>query len=69
MQRDWKNVLYDPAEKGTLSMLSAAATEQNVKRVVITSSVVVVELKHGKSRIGRTFYLLPLSLLTATDCI
>ena len=34
-------------------MLEAALTEPQVKRIVITSSVVVVEPKNGFDRIGR----------------
>lgn len=52
-QNDWQKLLYDPAKKGTLSILQAAAKEASVQRVVITSSVAAVELKNGKDRVGR----------------
>jgi nucleoside-diphosphate-sugar epimerase len=50
--KDWYKLLYDPAKKGTLSMLTAASKEPKVKRVVVTSSVVVIEPKNGSSRPG-----------------
>ena len=52
-QNDWQKVFYDPAVKGTTSMLSAAAKERSVKRVVITSSVAVLEPRDGSDRAGR----------------
>lgn len=55
--RDWKKLMYDPAEKGALSILTAAAREKGVKRVVVTSSVAVIEAKNGSDRAGRKSYL------------
>ncbi len=51
-ERDFKRLMYDPAEKGALGVLAAAAKEPKVKRVVVTSSCVVVEAKDGKERAG-----------------
>jgi nucleoside-diphosphate-sugar epimerase len=50
---DWKKLMYDPAEKGALSILAAAAKEKSVKRVVVTSSVAAIEAKNGSDRAGR----------------
>lgn len=36
--KSFREVMYDPAVKGTLEMLRAAAEEQGMKRVVITAS-------------------------------
>ena len=46
-------LMYNPAEKGALSVLTAAAKEKSVKRVVVTSSVAAVEAKDGSDRVGR----------------
>ena len=54
--------MYDPAEKGTVSILSAAAKQPSVKRVVITSTVLVLSgsldlsPKDGSNRTGRKLY-------------
>lgn len=52
-QKDWTTLLYDPAVKGTTSILFAAAKEPSVKRVIVTSSVAAIETKNGFERIGR----------------
>ncbi|KAF2170856.1 hypothetical protein M409DRAFT_51105 [Zasmidium cellare ATCC 36951] len=39
----WSHLFYDPAIQGTISMLEAATKSSSVKRVVITSSIFVLE--------------------------
>nr|POE61035.1 putative uncharacterized oxidoreductase [Quercus suber] len=51
-QTDWQKLLYEPAGKGTTNILTAALRESRVRRVVITSSVVVLEPKDGSNRAG-----------------
>lgn len=45
--------MYDPAEKGSTNILTAALKEPRVKRVIITSSAIVLEPKNGAKRVGR----------------
>jgi nucleoside-diphosphate-sugar epimerase len=47
-----KKYILDPAIKGTVGMLQSAAKSKSVKRVVITSSVVVLAAKAGASMPG-----------------
>ncbi|KAF2769700.1 NAD(P)-binding protein [Teratosphaeria nubilosa] len=47
--QDWLKGLCDPAVKGTLSVLRAASETKSVKRVVITSSIVILEPKQGSN--------------------
>ena len=49
---DVKKHIIDPAVKGTVGMLESAAKSKSVKRVVVTSSVVVLEPKPGNSIAG-----------------
>jgi nucleoside-diphosphate-sugar epimerase len=49
---DVKKHILDPAIKGTVGMLQSAAKSKSVKRVVITSSVVILDRKPGNSIIG-----------------
>ncbi|KAK5165216.1 uncharacterized protein LTR77_009314 [Saxophila tyrrhenica] len=51
-ETDWKKLMYEPAEKGVLNILKAASKEPRVKRVVITSSIIVIEPKNGAERAG-----------------
>jgi len=41
-QEEYQQYFIEPASKGTIGMLESAATSPNVKRVVITSSVVAI---------------------------
>ncbi|KAK3677301.1 hypothetical protein LTR78_002839 [Recurvomyces mirabilis] len=50
--RDWQKEFYHPALQGTVVALASALKEPNIKRVVITSSVVAVEAKNGASLAG-----------------
>lgn len=50
---DIQQILYDPAEKGTTRVLEAAVQASSVRRVVITSSVVVLASVDGADRIAR----------------
>lgn len=52
LAKDVKKHILDPAVKGTLGMLQSAAKSTSVKRVVITSSVVVLAAKPGTSVAG-----------------
>ena len=47
-----KEVYLEPAVKGTVGMLESAAKSPSVKRVVITSSVVVLGLKPGATALN-----------------
>jgi nucleoside-diphosphate-sugar epimerase len=49
---DVKKHILDPAIKGTVGMLQSAAKSKSVKRVVVTSSVVIIEPKPGNSTAG-----------------
>lgn len=49
---DVKKHILDPAIKGTVGMLQSAAKSKSVKRVVVTSSVVIIEPKPGNSAAG-----------------
>ena len=49
---DVKKHMIDPAVKGTVGMLRSAAKSKSVKRVVITSSVVVLAPKPGTDSAG-----------------
>jgi hypothetical protein len=44
---------YDPARKGTLTLLETASTTPTVQQVVITSSCVVLEPKDEEFGAGR----------------
>jgi nucleoside-diphosphate-sugar epimerase len=44
---------YDPARKGTLTLLETASTTPTVRRVIITSSCVVLEPNEGEVGAGR----------------
>nr|OQO18298.1 hypothetical protein B0A51_13498 [Rachicladosporium sp. CCFEE 5018] len=44
----WTKVFYDPALKGTLSLLESAKQTSSVRRVIITSSVIVTGNGDGK---------------------
>ncbi|OQO00845.1 hypothetical protein B0A48_13532 [Cryoendolithus antarcticus] len=44
----WTKVFYDPALKGTLSLLESAKQTSSVRRVIITSSVIVTGKGDGK---------------------
>ncbi|KAF2160180.1 hypothetical protein M409DRAFT_60101 [Zasmidium cellare ATCC 36951] len=52
----WKEIFYDPAVEGTLSILRAAAGENGIKTVVLTASVGVLEVPSGKDRAGPKDY-------------
>ena len=49
---DIRTNFVDPAVKGTVGMLESAAKSRTVKRVIITSSVVVLAPKAGSSTAG-----------------
>ena len=49
---DVKKHILDPAVKGTVGMLQSAAESKSLKRVVITSSVVVLAPKPGEALVG-----------------
>lgn len=49
---DVKKHILDPAIKGTVGMLESAAKSKSVKRVVVTSSIVVLDPKPGSSIAG-----------------
>lgn len=53
VQTDWESLYYKPAQQVTISMLSAAAKDSSVKRVVMTSTCLVVEPKNGADKAGR----------------
>jgi nucleoside-diphosphate-sugar epimerase len=46
---------YDPARKGTLTLLETAIETPSVRRIVITSSVVVLEPSEGEFGAGGNF--------------
>jgi nucleoside-diphosphate-sugar epimerase len=46
---DFKTFFYEPAVHGTVGMLESAAKSETVKRVVLTSSIVVLGPKDGKA--------------------
>lgn len=50
---------YDPARKGTLTLLETAIETPSVRRVVITSSVVILEPNEGEYGAGGKFLHFP----------
>lgn len=54
-EASYQELFYDPAKKGTLAIMEAAAKTPTVKRVVITSTVVVLEPKNGQEFAGRMY--------------
>jgi nucleoside-diphosphate-sugar epimerase len=49
---DVKKHILNPAIKGTVGILQSAAKSKSVKRVVVTSSIVILEPKPGNSTAG-----------------
>ena len=52
MKRDWQKEFYDPAVKGSLAVILAAAKSSSVQRVVIVSSVGALDAKGGATVAG-----------------
>ncbi|KAF2164370.1 hypothetical protein M409DRAFT_25249 [Zasmidium cellare ATCC 36951] len=51
-KEDWQELYFEPATKGTLSILAAAAKSPSVKTVIITSSVGILRVPESKDRAG-----------------
>jgi nucleoside-diphosphate-sugar epimerase len=49
---DFKTFFYEPATRGTVGMLESASKSSSVKRVVLTSSVVVLQPQEGSAAAG-----------------
>lgn len=52
----WREIYYEPAEMGTLSILRSAAAVEGMKTVVITGTVGVFQTPEGKDRFGPKDY-------------
>jgi hypothetical protein len=57
---------YDPARKGTLTLLETASTTPTVRRVIITSSCVVLEPNEQEFGAGRKSSLIQFVYKTTT---